>query len=328
MHNGRANNGQDQTGAPKKIGFFLVPNFSMIALVSAIEPLRLANRVSGRNLYTWRLYSTDGKPVMASSGIAVNTDQGIAEVENTSVVFVVSGLDARSFDDKKAFSWLRKLSRYGAVIGALCTGSDILARAGLLDGHRCTIHWENLPGFAEDYPDLDVTFELFEIDGKRMTCAGGTASLDLMLNMIAIEHDRDLAIAVSDLLIHERIRDNRDHQRMTLRSRLGVSHAKLLAVISQMEENQEEPLSCAALADGVELSTRQMERLFRKYFGRTPTRFYLELRLDRARLLLSQTSMPVLDVALACGFVSASHFSKCYREHFGRTPREERRLVH
>jgi transcriptional regulator GlxA family with amidase domain len=328
MAEGTVANGRSLAGKRKKIGFFLVPRFSMIALISAIEPLRLANRIRGEILYAWEMFSVDGNPVMASNGIEVGVDHGIADVDSYPVIFVCSGLDVRSFADNRTFSWLRRLDRYGASVGALCTGTDILARAGLLDGHRCTIHWENLPGFAEEFPNLDVTYELFEIDRKRMTCAGGTASLDLMLNLIALDHDRDLAIAVSDQLIHERIRDSRDHQRMTLRARLGVSHTKLLSVIAEMEEHQEEPLSCAELAQGVGLSTRQMERLFRKYFKRTPTRFYLELRLDRARLLLSQTTMPVLDVALACGFVSASHFSKCYREHFGRTPREERRVLH
>ena len=321
-------NGAAREAGPKRMGFFLVPNFSMIALISAIEPLRLANRAYGKTLYRWQMFSTDGKPVKASSGIEVGVDYGIADVANYPVMFVCGGVEVRKFDDRRTFSWLRRLDRYGAIVGALCTGSDVLARVGLLDGRRCTIHWENLPGFAEEFPELDVTHELFEIDGKRHTCAGGTAALDLMLNLIALDHGRDLAVSVSDMLIHERIRDSRDHQRMTLRSRLGVSHAKLLAVISAMEDNQEEPLSCAALAEGVGLSTRQMERLFRKYFSRTPTRFYLELRLDRARLLLSQTTMPVLDVALASGFVSASHFSKCYREQFGRTPREERRVAH
>ena len=300
----------------------------MIALVSAIETLRLANRISDRRLYRWVLFSSDGTPVTASNGIEVTVNRSIGEVDYFPTIFLCGGIDVRQYEDKKLVSWLRRLDRYGARIGALCTGTDFLARAGLLDGHRCTIHWENLPGFAEEFSDLEVTYELFEIDGKRLTCAGGTAALDLMLNIVSLDHGRDLATSISDQLIHERIRDSHDHQRMTLRSRLGVSHAKLLSVISRMEENQEEPLTCAELAAAVGLSTRQMERLFRKYFNRTPTRFYLEMRLDRARLLLTQTTMPVLDVALACGFVSASHFSKCYREHFGKTPREERKVIH
>jgi transcriptional regulator GlxA family with amidase domain len=194
----------------------------------------------------------------------------------------------------------------------------------LLDGFRCTVHWENLDAFREDFPDLDVTGELFEIDGPRLTCSGGTASLDMMLSLIAQSHGRDLAAQVAEQFIHERIRDTHDHQRMSLQGRLGISHPKLLQVITMMEAHLEEPLARAELARRAGLSTRQLERLFRRYLGRTPTRYYLELRLHRARALLTQTAMSILNVALACGFVSASHFSKCYREFFHKMPREER----
>src|SRR3546814_413756 len=166
----------------------------------------------------------------------------------------------------------------------------------------------------EAFPDRDATSELFEIDRKRFSCSGGTAALDMMLHLIALQHGHELAAAVSDQFIHERIRGRHDQQRMALPARLGIRHPKLVAVIRKMEGSLEEPISRADLADSVDLSSRQLERLFRKYLRRTPTRYYLELRLNRARLLLLQTDMSVLDVALACGFVSASHFSKCYRE--------------
>jgi transcriptional regulator GlxA family with amidase domain len=218
------------------------------------------------------------------------------------------------------------MGRRGLDIGAMCTGSHILARAGLLDGHRCTIHWENLASFVEDFPDVEVTAELFEIDRHRFTCSGGTAAIDLMLNVISRQHGHELAAAVADQLMHERIRDEHDHQRMSLPARLGVRHPKLLSVIELMEQNLEEPMSRAELAGRAGLSTRQLERLFRKYLSRSPARYYLELRLHKARLLLLQTNMSVIDVALACGFVSASHFSKCYRDFFGRTPRKERNI--
>jgi transcriptional regulator GlxA family with amidase domain len=209
-------------------------------------------------------------------------------------------------------------------IGAVNLGSYLLARAGLLDGYRCTVHWENLSGFTEAFPHLEATSEIFEIDRDRFTCSGGMAAFDLMLHAIAGQHGFALASAVSDQFIHERIRDKRDRQRMALPARLGIRHPKLLAAIRRMEENLEETVSRAELARTVKVSPRQLERLFRKYLGRTPTRFYLELRLDKARRLLQQTEMTVLDVALACGFVSASHFSKCYRERFVKTPRAER----
>ena len=307
-------------------GFFLVPNFSMICFAAALEPLRSANRMAGRELYRWVPISKDGGPVSASNGIEMTTRASIADAPRLDTLVIAAGYAAHDYDDKAVFGWMRRLARQGCRIGAVSTGSYLLARAGLLEDHRCTVHWENLAGFQEEFPELDVTDELFEIDRNRFTCSGGTAALDLMLSIIALEQGRELAIQVAEQFFHERIRDSHDHQRMALRSRLGISHPKLLKVIGLMEENLEEPLPRSQLAKLAQLSTRQLERLFRKYLGRTPTRYYLELRLYRARALLTQTAMSVLDVALACGFVSASHFSKCYREFFDKTPREERRL--
>jgi transcriptional regulator GlxA family with amidase domain len=311
---------------PQRIGFFLVPQFSMIAFVAAVEPLRLANRLAGKALYEWVLISADGMPVQASNGIELRPDREMTDAEDLDVITVCGGLDVHTFNERAVLFWLRRRDRQGVDIGALCTGAHVLALAGLLDGYRCTIHWENLPSFAECFPDIDVSSELFEIDRKRFTCSGGTAALDMMLNVIAMQHGHELAAAVADQFIHERIRDRHDHQRISLPARLGVRHPKLLSVIDLMEQNLEEPLGRAALASSAGLSTRQLERLFRKYLGRSPARYYLELRLNKARLLLLQTNMSVIDVALACGFVSASHFSKCYRDFFGRTPRRERTL--
>ncbi len=317
-----ANHGPAETA--QQYAFFLHPHFSMLAFTSAVEPLRAANRLSGRTLYSWLIISRDGKPVAASNGIEVVPHAGIDDMGQLSNVIVVAGLNAHLHADKRLFAWLRKLERQGCRMGALSTGSYTLARAGLMDGYRATIHWENLDGFREDFPELEVTSELFEIDGNRFTCSGGTAALDLMLSLIALEHGRALATQVAEQFIHERIREAHDQQRMSLRGRLGISHPKLLKVIEMMEQNLEEPLPRSALARANGHSTRQLERLFRKYLNRTPTRYYLELRLHRARALLNQTSLSILDVALACGFVSASHFSKCYREFFAKTPREER----
>ena len=318
------------TGPPRElpygIAFILVPRFSMIAFTAAIEPLRLANHSKGEALYRWSLFTVDGKPVTASNGIVLEPDGDLQAAAAFETVVVCSGLDVHLVNDKALLSWLRRMDRNGASVGAICTGSHILARAGLLEGARCTIHWEQLASFAEDFPEIEVTSELFEISGHRFTCSGGTSAIDMMLNAIALHHGHELAAAVADQFMHERIRDRHDHQRMSLPIRLGVRHPKLLSVIEMMEQNLEEPLSRAKLARSADLSTRQLERLFRKYLSRSPARYYLELRLNKARLLLLQTNMSVIDVALACGFVSASHFSKCYRDFFGRTPRRERGL--
>jgi len=317
--------GREET---RSFGFLLLPKFSLLAFTSAVEPLRSANYLTGRPLYDWRLISRDGGPIVSSGGIEVMTQAAIAEVGHIPNIFVVTGLDAQFIDDRKILSWLRRLERGGCCLGALTTGSYILARAGLLDGYRCTIHWENLAGFREDFPGIDVTAEVYEIDRNRMTCSGGTAAMDLMLGLIAADHGRELATAVAEQFIRERIRDPGEPQRMGLRNRLGITHPKLLKVIEIMESHLEEPLSRGELARRTGVSTRQLERLFAKYLQRTPTRYYLELRLHRARGLLTQTALSVLDVALACGFVSASHFSKCYREFFHKTPRDERARPH
>ncbi len=270
------------------------------------------------------MVSADGRPVTASSGIDIVADLSLEEVERLDTLFVVAGLEAHKYQDRQVFAGLRRLSRRGCRIGAISAGSYLLARAGLLAGYRSTIHWENAAAFREAFPDIDVREELFEIDRDRLTCSGGTAALDLMLCLIDLEHGRELATKVAEQFIHERIRGTHDHQRMALRNRLGISHPKMLAVIGDMEQHLEHPLSRSALAGRAKLSTRQLERLFRQYLNQTPTRYYHELRLLRARHLLTESTLSILDVALACGFVSASHFSKCYRECFGKTPREER----
>ena len=312
---------------PDPIGFFLVPKYSMIAFTSAIEPLRSANRMSGSTLYSWRLFSKDGGPVAASNGVSLLPDAAISRSDGFPTMIVCAGNDVQLYRDKEVFSWLRRLARQGVRLGALCTGSHILARAGLLNGHRCTLHWENIPGFIEEFPDIEVTAELFEIDPTRLTCSGGTAPLDMMLHMISVQHGAELATAVSDQFTHDRIRGPDEGQRMTLPSRLGVRNEKLIAAVARMEDNVEELLSRHDIAAGVGLSTRQLERLFHTHLGSTPKRYYLKIRLHRARQLLYHSGLSVLGVALACGFVSGSHFAKCYREHFGPTPKNERSLA-
>jgi transcriptional regulator GlxA family with amidase domain len=314
---------------PRRFVFLLLPNFSLQAFASAIEPIRIANRLAQREYYSYQVASKSGGPVRASNGVIVMTDQSLEQIKLTPggtnpTVIVCSGLGAEHYEDRELFAWLRRADRAGAVIGGVCTAAHVLARAGLLNGHCCTIHWENLPGFMEDFPDIEVSADLFEVDKKRMTCSGGTASLDLMLHVIREEHGQELATKVSEQCLVDRIRHSHDQQRMPNRVRLGVHNPKLISAIEMMESNIEEPLNQELLARYIGLSRRQLERLFRKHLGRTPAQYYLELRLERARHLLFQTSMPIMSVAFACGFVSASHFSTCYRQKYGRTPRAER----
>ncbi len=320
-------NGPLPAARPETIGFLLIPKFSMMAFTATIEPLRMANRMSGKELYRWSLYTIDGKPIRASNGILLMPDASLADaadVRRPDAIVVCAGIDVQIFNDKPTFAALRRMERQGVDIGAVCTGSHVLARAGLLDGHRCTIHWENLDSFTEAFPDIEVSTDLFEIDRNRFTCCGGTAALDMMLHLIGRKHSAALATAVSEQCILERIRDEHDAQRMPLSARLRVNHPKLVAAIGLMEANLEAPLSQNELARRVGLSRRQLERLFRRYLRKAPARHYLELRLQRARLLLLQSTLSIIAVALACGFVSASHFSKCYRQAYRRSPKQER----
>mgnify|MGYP001405837830 CR=1 FL=1 len=310
------------------VAFLLVPRFSMIAFASALEPLRLANRTAGRPLYSWTLHSADGAAVRASSDIEIGVNGDYGAVKSTDLAVVCAGIDVETHAHRELISALRRLASFGARLGAVCTGTYVLAKAGLLNGYQSTIHWENHPSLITEFPSLEVTLELFEIDRNRLTCAGGTAAADMMLSMISRDHGPALAAEVADQLIHHRIREADERQRMDLRLRLGVAHPKLLAVVARMEEAIEQPRSCAELADEACVSTRQLERLFARYLGMSPTRYYLTLRLERARQLLRQTSQPVLSVAMSCGFVSASHFSKSYNERFGHTPTAERVQAH
>ncbi|MEX2496353.1 MAG: GlxA family transcriptional regulator [Woeseia sp.] len=309
---------------PQRVGFLLLPNFSMMAFTSAVEPLRAANRLSGKKLYSWQTFSIDGKPVHASNGIALVPDASIHEELDASALFVCAGIRAERFNDEAVFARLRELAKRRVALGGVCTGALALARAGLLNGYRCTIHWENMEGFVEDFPDLQITATLFEIDRDRYTCSGGTAPLDMMIYSISRDFSDKLAIGVAEQMLHNFVRQPHDAQRMSIQYRTGISNPKLLAVIAYMEAYLESPVSLAELATSVNLSIRQLERLFRNHLDKTPTRYYLDLRLRRAQLLLRQTTMPILQVAVASGFASASHFARCYRECFNCSPRAER----
>lgn len=315
----------------RSLVFFLIPDFTMIAFATALEPLRSANRMLGYEAYRWRLASMDGRPVNASNGVecAVNTSvederRKLAGPERPSMVVVCSGINVEQYNNKSAFAWLREEYNRGVAIGGLCTGAHVLAAAGLLSNKRCAIHWENLPGFSEAFPKANVFADLFEVDQNIYTCAGGTAALDMMLKLIGDDFDEHLVNRVCEQVLTDRVRSPTDRQRLPLRARLGVQNSKVLSIIEIMEGHLAEPLSLIEIADKVDLSRRQIERLFRTEMGRSPARYYLEIRLDRARHLLIQSSMPVVEVAVACGFVSASHFSKCYRELYDRSPQQER----
>lgn len=316
---------KDTGKLPDRLVMVMVPDFSMNAFSVLVEAMRLANYASGKNLYAWETVSRDGEPVITSNGLQISADRSIHSFDKAPATIVLcSGIDGHFYKDNAVIGWLRRWAREGSHIGAICTGAHVLAHAGLLNGYRCTVHWENLDSMSEEYPDLDIRAELYELDKDRFTCAGGIATLDMMLQDISTRHGNELAARVAELFMHERMRQGTDSQKLPLQARLRIAHPRLIRAIAEMEKNTEESLERDEIARRVGLSRRQLERLFRRYLNTSPARYYLKLRLNRSKTLLTQTSMPVTEVAFACGFTSASHFSKCYRDMFGRTPRNAR----
>lgn len=309
---------------PTQFGFLLLNNFTMMALASAVEPLRMANQLSGQELYNWKLISADGNPVQASDGISVAPDASIAMTEDPDVLIVVGGVNINGSFGRRELDWVQQLARKKVVLGGICTGCALLAEAHLLDGRSASAHWECLAALRERHPSVNFNTRLFTVDSDRITSSGGTAPLDMMLNVIMHHHGSSLSSAISEMFVYDRIRNEADQQRIPLRHVLNSVQPKLVEIVELMEANIEEPIELDYLAEFAGISRRQLERLFNNNLHCTPSRYYLKLRLDRARQLLKQTSLPIIEIAAVCGFISTPHFSRCYRKYMGVSPREER----
>ncbi|MTE01262.1 helix-turn-helix domain-containing protein [Paracoccus sp. YIM 132242] len=312
---------------PRRFTFLLLDRFTMLPFAATLDALRLANKMSGHRLYDWRLVGTGGDFATCSNGSRMALDAGLdgeVTVARDEAVIVCGGDDITAQASRPVLAWLRRQARAGATLGAVCTGSHVLAKAGLLDGRRATIHWENHDSFAETFPDVDLHRQVFVDDGSRLTAGGGTSSIDMMLHLIGRTHGADLAAQIADQMLHTAIRAGGDRQRLSIATRIGIRHPRLAAVVERIEANLENPVSPPQLAADAGMSTRQLERLFMRYLNRSPKRYYLEARLARARHLLLLTDLPLIEIAIACGFASSSHFSKCYRERYGTSPYRER----
>ena len=309
-----------------KYAFLTLANYSLIAVANALEPLRMANRLVGKDVYEWSVVSIDGQASESSSGLKLNPADTLDKLGPVDILFVCGGINVREAVSPALVTALRRLAERRVSLGALCTGGYALAKAGLLDNFRATIHWENLSALREEFPRVLISDQLFTIDRNRFTCSGGTAPLDLMLNLIEARLGPRISQRVSEQFIVDRVRKDRDRQYVPLRARVGVSHRGLIRVAQVMEENIEKPLSLEKIAKATGLSRRQIERLFKRDLNCVPKRYYLEMRLRRARELLLQTAMPIMDITAACGFQSPPHFSKCYRSQYGYPPSAERKI--
>ena len=315
--------------ATREIGFLLIEDFPLLSLSGAVDVLRHANRFAGRKRFLTRVYTPDGGPAQASNLLEIAADRGLDEDARPHMLFVVCGFHPERVTDDKVLNWLRRLASRGVALGGVSAGAFVLARAGLLDGRPCAVHWEYAGPFREMWPQVELTDRLYVIDRGRSTCAGGSATIDMFLRLVVDElgpdEGPDVAAKAAEQMLVERVRTTMDRQ-----TSAALFHAKsrsegLAAAIEAMEGAMDAPLSMLELAQIIGLTRRQLHRLFREHTGQSPTDFYRELRLRYARTLLRRTSTKVIDVALASGFGSHSHFSKVYREHFGVSPLKDRR---
>lgn len=306
--------------APLSVTFVLLPKFTMLAFSSAIEPLRMANQLTGQVLFRWQVLSDDGGPVACSNGVPVMVDGAWADAKPEGIILVCSGVEPEGKASAALGDWLRGLWRRGRIVGGLCTGAYALAAAGILKGHRFTMHWDNIAAFAENHSDLNPARQVFCIDDRVMTCAGGVAAADLMLKLINDRFGAELGQEVMNMCLLTQRRDEADHQITSLAARLGTRHDKLLQAAAWLESHIEEEFDLDACAAHLSLSRRQIERLFSRYLNVTPVRYMNDLRLARGRSLLAETDMKVTEVAVACGYASTSHFSKSFRKKYGTSP--------
>jgi AraC family carnitine catabolism transcriptional activator len=313
-----------RTTDTRTLGVLLISDFALMSYASIIEPYRAANVLAKRPLYRWVHISTDGRPVTASNGATILADQSVKQPLACETLFVIAGGDPAKFSHAPTFAWLRRLARENTVLVGVSGGPFVLARAGVLDQHRVTIHWEHWPAFVEAFPMLRVEPSLYVIDRRRVTCAGGNAGLDLAIDLIEREQGQTLAAQVSEWFIRAEPRASTEPQRSSLRDKCGVNDDRVLKVIAEMELAMEEILPREALAQKAGVSVRHLERLFVKYFDRTLRDFYMDIRLDQASQLLLKTSMSATSIAIACGFRSSSHFSRAFKIRFGQAPSHHR----
>jgi transcriptional regulator GlxA family with amidase domain len=312
---------------PVRIGLFVADGFPLAPLSLAIDALRLANWVEGQEIFSYVVVSADGENRASSSHLPAFVNHSVATCPPLQVLLVCTGSNSSHIDDPAVLNWLRRIYRQGSRVGAISGGAFVLAHAGLLHRRTCAIHWEVGMALEAAFPDIEVSGDIFVIDGRIITCAGGTSTLDLMLHLI--EHFRSPAIArrVADDLIYPSMRDGHEPARIELRRRTGVTNSVLLGAIEIMERNVEEPVKLAEISAELGTSMRHLERLFARAFGVSPSQYYMQLRLREARGLLAQTDLPLFEVALRCGFQNTSHFARRYRERYNVLPSEERQAL-
>lgn len=309
---------------PYVITILLLEQFAMIALASTIEPFREANWILGRQAYQVRMVSKDGGAVTSSNGMSISVDMSMDLASMSSMIIVCSSWDPHLYTTPEIISWLRLCARQGVRIGGVETGAFVLAKAGLLDGYRATVHWENMEAFIESFPKVKVTNSIFELDRSRFSASGASAALDMALYFIEEGHGSAVANAVADGFVYRRSREGSSQQRSDLRERLNVKHPRLIKILHYFDKNLDRHVDLSEVARNENVTEREIRRLFNLYLNDSPQAYHRKLRLEKARLLLRQTAASVTEVAVICGFSSSSDFSRAYKRKFGKQPVQDR----
>ncbi|MER9793291.1 GlxA family transcriptional regulator [Mesorhizobium sp. M0213] len=318
---------------PVTVALYLAHGFELLSLSSALDVFRLANKAAGREVFRWRTVSHLGEAVRASCGLVVAADADLAQErryllqpERPALALVCGDEPDEGRETKVLSAWLRECRLRRIDTGAFGSGVAALAKAGLLNDRKCAVHWEALPAFNERFMRVEAAATVYEVDNGVWSCAGGTAAFDMMVELVTLHCGEPVAVNVGELAVAGRVRTGDERQRLPLLRQHGRLNPNVVKLIELMQRNLATPLTMADLAAAAGLSRRQVERLFRNDLARSPCRYFRELRLEHAKLLLAQSAMPVLEIAVSCGFVSASHFSRCFREAHQMAPHEARNL--
>jgi AraC family transcriptional regulator, glycine betaine-responsive activator len=309
---------------PEHFVFLLVHDFTHLAFSCAIEPLRIANLISGKTLYKWSFMSANGETATASNEVVTQVHSGYSELKRGQKLFVLSGIRVKENTTNELLSVIRRERAKGRLAGALCSGAYCLAKAGVMNGLKTAIHWDYHDSFMEEFPEITLVRNVFVAEEKYMTASGGTATADLIIHLIEKNHGNDLAVEVADMMLHNSVREPTAEQKLSLQSRHGIRNEHLSKAIRTMTANIEHPIPPSDIAEDIGISTRQLERLFGRHLNCSPKKYYVDMRLQKARNLLLQTEKPVTEIAFLSGFASPAHFARVYRNQFGISPINQR----
>jgi transcriptional regulator GlxA family with amidase domain len=306
------------------VGFLLLPKHSLLATVLAIEALRFANQVLGRKAYDWTLYAPQSSKLLSSSELALSPSSDLGAALDCDVLFVCASYEALEHSTMELMGLLRRANKKGVILGGIETGALVLARTGLMNGYRAACHWDELEVARERFPRVQFVDDIFVVDRNRITCAGGTTSLDMMLYMLAEEYGKQLSYKVSHAFLHTKARSNAEQQIALFENRFKSADPIIQKALRLAPGVASEGKGVEALLKATGVSRKYLEKKFVRWTNTTPGAYLRNLRLDRARSLLKQSDFPLIQIAMECGFSSASQFSTAYKKRFGLPPSRDR----